>query len=337
MYKLLKFCYDVLDDGTYKKCFLYGALYPEDSDINTDYLLECWAAKDLLGNDDCAMKESIMIGHLILSRLKNVSLLEEGMNDNHVTMDKFIHQLICLKRLRVSFATKSRNENASQKVHFSYNTISKLSKLEELVIDVKSPEQWSNEVVENIIKEVAALQELKSLKFSFFDTFVDVIEVAPMTLRISIPKATILLSFIESSSWKDVQSINSFEFYIGCQNLEPSQIPDFFRYDKYVKYSNSAGSNSPILRVLAEADGFELVNLKDIKQLSDFGIASMNKVQGCLIESCDAIETIVGAVDSALLPNLEHLYIKNLLKLESVCKGPVTPGSLTKLTTIHLT
>ncbi|KAI7981030.1 Disease resistance protein RPS2 [Camellia lanceoleosa] len=484
MYKLLKFCYDDLDDDTYKKCFLYGALYPEDSDINTDYLLECWAAEDLLGNDDCATKESIMIGHLILSRLKNVSLLEEGKNDNRVTMHKFIRQvalyisegepdckylvktskalrqppdekswsekkrislgdnkldwlpdspncsllstlflqknlaldmipalffehmknlrvldlsdtgikllpsslsilirlkilylnnckhlvelpsdiielvhlealdiqgsgvdnipphiekLICLKRLRVSFATKSGNENASQEVHFNYNIISRLSKLEELVIDVKSPEQWSNEVVENIIKEVAALQELKSLKFSFSDKVVDVIEVAPMTLRISVPKATILLSFIESSSWKDVQSISSFEFYIGCQNSEPPQIPDFFRYDKYVKYSNSVGSNSPILRVLAEADGFELVNHKDIKQLSDFGIASMNKVQGCLIESCDEIETIVGAVDSAVLPNLEHLYIKNLPMLESICKGPMQPGSLTKLTTLHLT
>ncbi|KAL7235662.1 hypothetical protein ACSBR1_019036 [Camellia fascicularis] len=484
MYKLLKFCYDDLDDDMYKKCFLYGALYPEDSDINTDYLLECWAAEDLLGNDDCATKESIMIGHLILSRLKNVSLLEEGKNDNRVTMHKFIRQvalyisegepdckylvktskalrqppdekswsekkrislgdnklnwlpdspncsllstlflqknstldmipalffehmknlrvldlsdtgikllpsslsilillkilylnnckhlvelpsdiielvhlealdiqgsgvdnipphiekLICLKRLRVSFPTKSGNENVSQEVHFNYHIISKLSKLEELVIDVKSPEQWSNEVVENIIKEVAALQEMKSLKFSFSDKIVDVIEVAPMTLRISVPKATILLSFIGSSSWKDVQSISSFEFYIGWQNSKPPQIPDFFRYDKYVKYSNSAGSNSPILRVLAEADGFELVNHKDIKKLSDFGIASMNKVQGCLIESCDEIETIVGAVDSAVLPNLEHLYIKNLPKLESICKGPMQPGSLTKLTTLHLT
>ncbi|KAI8028292.1 hypothetical protein LOK49_LG02G02636 [Camellia lanceoleosa] len=101
-----------------------------------------------------------------------------------------------------------------------------------------------------------------------------------MTLRISVPKATIL--------------------------------------DTYVKYSNSAGSNSAILRVLAEADGFELANHKDIKKLSDFGIASMNKVQGCLIESCDEIETIVGAVDGAVLPNLEHLYIKNLPKLESI-------------------
>ncbi|KAI8025232.1 hypothetical protein LOK49_LG02G02623 [Camellia lanceoleosa] len=218
--------------------------------------------------------------------------------------------LIYLKRLRVSFATKSGHENASQEVHFNYNTISKLSKLEELVIDVKSPEHWSNEVVENIIKEVAALQKLKSLKFSFSNKFIDVIEVAPMTLRISIPKATILLSFVKSSSWKDVQSINSFEFYIGCQNSEP-QIPNFFRYDKCVKYSNIVGSNSPILRVLAEADGFELVNLKDIKQLSDFGIASTDKVQGRLIESCDEIETIVGAVDSAVLPNLEHFFLSN--------------------------
>ncbi|KAI8028285.1 Disease resistance protein RPS2 [Camellia lanceoleosa] len=307
---------DLLEKDYVKGIRTHGTV---DSDINTDYLLECWAAEDLLGNDDCAMKESIMIGHLILSRLKNVSILEKDspncsllstllLQENsalNMIPALFFEHMKNLQRLRVSFA-KSRNENASQEVHFNYNTISKLSKFEELVIDVKSPEQWSNEVVENIIKEVAALQKLRSLKFSFSDKFVDVIEVAPMTLRISVPKATILLSFIKSSSWKDVQSINSFEFYIGCQNSEP-QIPDFFRYDKCVKYSNSAGSYSPILRVLAEADGFEIVNLKDIKQLSDFGIASMNKVQGCLIESCDEIGTIAGAVDSAVLPNLEHL------------------------------
>ncbi|XAR56268.1 hypothetical protein NMG60_11036683 [Bertholletia excelsa] len=52
VYELLKFCYDDLDDDQEKKCFLYSAIYPEDSDIYVDSLLEGWAAESLLDNDD---------------------------------------------------------------------------------------------------------------------------------------------------------------------------------------------------------------------------------------------------------------------------------------------
>ncbi|XP_028082459.1 probable disease resistance protein At1g62630 [Camellia sinensis] len=287
MYKLLKFCYDDLDEDRQKKCFLYGALYPEDIDINTNSLLECWAAEDLLGNDHGKTKTSVMIARCMLNRLMNVSLLEEaldirgsGVNNIPPHIEKLIH----LRRLLVSF-TKLRNGNATQEVAFGYNMISKLSRLEELVIDMKSPEQWSNEVVENIIKEVASLKELKILKFCISNKVVDFIKLVNM-------------------------------------NLQHPEIPDFIKYERYIKYCSGAGSNFPTLDVLARANAFELVNHKDIKHLSDFGIASLKKVLGCLVESCDAIEAIVGTVDSAepLLPNLEDLYIKNLPRLESICK-----------------
>ncbi|CAL5329838.1 unnamed protein product [Camellia sinensis] len=90
MYKLLKFCYDDLDEDRQKKCFLYGALHPEGIDINTNSLLECWAAEDLLGNDHGKTKTSVMIARCMLNRLMNVSLLEEGKSENHVTMHKFM-------------------------------------------------------------------------------------------------------------------------------------------------------------------------------------------------------------------------------------------------------
>ena len=113
MSKVIKFCYDDLEE-TQRKCFLYGALYPEGSNINIDFLLACWAAEDLLfndsnmkkvhangnngikqlGKDNNATKVQFMRnGKLILGRLKDVSLLEEGKSDNHVTMHKFIRQV----------------------------------------------------------------------------------------------------------------------------------------------------------------------------------------------------------------------------------------------------
>ncbi|KAG5525749.1 hypothetical protein RHGRI_032139 [Rhododendron griersonianum] len=485
VYNLLKFCYDDLDDEQRQKCFLYGALYPEGHGINADYLLECWAAENLLGDDDSITTESLKCGHHVLSHLKYVSLLENGESENQVTMHKFIRHLALyiaedvpdckymvetskglreppkveswteknrisfgdnklkqlpaspncsklstlflqknsslekipptffenmtelrvldvshtgikglpsslsfskglkvlylnnctnlvelpshvvaalthlealdivgsgvnaipsqieelteLRRLRVSFS-KSGNENATQEVNFNHKIISKLSRLEELVIDVKSPENWSNDVVENIINEVATLQEFKSLKFCFSDKVVDVIEVfGSQNLRIRVPDATILLSFIKGSLWINVHDIENFEFYIGCKKLEHPQLPNFHEYVKYVKYCEIEGRNFPILEVLAEAAAFELVDNDNIKQLSDSELTNMKGIQSCLIEGCDAIETIVGTSNSVVLPSLEHLFIKNLPKLGSILKGPLQPGSLTKLKTLVLT
>ncbi|KAI8532040.1 hypothetical protein RHMOL_Rhmol11G0182300 [Rhododendron molle] len=487
MYNLLKFCYDDLDDEQRQKCFLYGALYPEGSWINADYLLECWVAENLLGNDDSITMESLKCGHHVLSHLKYVSLLENGEGENQVTMHKFIRHLALyiaedvpdcnylvetskglrqppkveswtekkrisfgdnkleqlpaspncsklstlflqknlsleeipptffenmtklrvldvshtgieglpssltfskglkvlylnnctnlvelpshivaalehlealdivgsginnipphmenltkLRRLRVSFST-SKNENATQEVNFNYEVISKLPILEELVINVKSHEIWSDDVEENIMKEVATLKEFKSLKFFFPDKVVDVIEVVGsqkyQNLRIRVPNATILLSFIERSLWRNVRDIENFEFYIGSKKPEHPQLPDFHEHVRYVKYCEIKGRNSPILKVLAEAVAFELVDNNKIKQLSDSELTNMNGIQSCLIEGCDAIETIVGTSNSVVLPSLEHLFIKNLPKLESILKSPLQPGSLTKIKTLVL-
>lgn len=40
MYKLLNFCCDYLE-GVQKDCFNYSEIYPEDSDIHIDCLLDC--------------------------------------------------------------------------------------------------------------------------------------------------------------------------------------------------------------------------------------------------------------------------------------------------------
>ncbi|CAL5378068.1 unnamed protein product [Camellia sinensis] len=467
LYELLKqFCYDNLDDDQCKNCFLYGALYPEDTDINKNDLLECWEANNLLFDGN-----STTNGNSILDYLHKLSILEEGKSMDHVKMDKFIRQvavyvtedypehrhlvkaskalkqspdvkfwgemnrislgdnkldqlpdspdcptlstlflqknlcleripdlffknmkklgvldlshtglillppsissldclkilylvdcknlrnlpsdidglkqletldirgnafnniplqiekLSCLRRLRVSF-TKSGNES----VHLNYDIISKLPKLEELIIDVNSVEELPNEMVDNIIKEVATLQQFKSLKICLSKKVAVVLEVkSSRSLHICSPETAFALYLTTNSSWRD--AISAFEFYIGCQNSEVSQFPKFFNYDKYIKYCNGASSSFPFPEALAKADALELVNHKDIKQLSDFGVASMNMVQGCLIERCDAIETIVG--DSAVLPKVEHLFLKNLPKLESIWKDP----GLTKLTTLVL-
>ncbi|RVX05924.1 putative disease resistance protein [Vitis vinifera] len=58
----LQNCYDDLKDGEEKHCFLYGALYPEEREIDVDYLLECWKAEGFI-NDASNFRSARSRGH----------------------------------------------------------------------------------------------------------------------------------------------------------------------------------------------------------------------------------------------------------------------------------
>ncbi|GKC98034.1 NB-ARC domains-containing protein [Tanacetum coccineum] len=88
MKSLLKFCCDHLDHEQ-KPCFLYSALHPEDSEIFTEGLLDCWAAESFLKSGDDAK----IVGQNIIRHLKNVILLEEGATGKFVRMHKVIRAI----------------------------------------------------------------------------------------------------------------------------------------------------------------------------------------------------------------------------------------------------
>ncbi|CAL5378036.1 unnamed protein product [Camellia sinensis] len=144
----------------------------------------------------------------------------------------------------------------------------------------------------------------------------------------------ILYTYIEETrSWRSIQDIPSFQFFINCPNSIDPCIPKLEEYGRYVRYCNGEGINHPIFEVLANVDAFDLVNKKDIKHLSDLRIPSMKEVKGCQIESCTALETVV---DSVILPNVKHLYMKNLPRLQSIWNDQVDSATLTKLKTLVL-
>ncbi|KAF5951964.1 hypothetical protein HYC85_009908 [Camellia sinensis] len=130
----------------------------------------------------------------------------------------FIGMLNSLRHFRVSFA-KCESENDTKEVEFNCNVISNLSRLEELIIDVKSERHQSNKVVVNIIKNVV----------------VDVIEVGTTApyLRINFPEADILYTYIEEThSWRSIQDIPSFQFFINCPNSIDPCIPKLEEYGR---------------------------------------------------------------------------------------------------------
>ncbi|KAI8027617.1 putative disease resistance protein [Camellia lanceoleosa] len=215
-------------------------------------LLECWEAEDFLGNGGDSRKAYINGIH-ILNSLKDKSLLEEDESQKYVMMHKCIRQ-----ELPSSFG--------------------KLEHLE--VLDIRGSG------FNNIPSYIGNLNGLRHFRVSFAkceDEVVDVIEVETPTidLRINVPEANILYTFIEETrSWRNIGHIRSFQFFIDCPDSKYPCIPTFYECKRYVRYCNGEGINHPIFEVLANVDAFDLVNKKDIKQLSDLGIPSMKEVKG---------------------------------------------------------
>ncbi|KAF8376952.1 hypothetical protein HHK36_030323 [Tetracentron sinense] len=232
-----------------------------------------------------------------------------------------------LRCLRVSFTNVDsikHTQKKSWRPMIQDSVISNLSMLEELRIDVNPYNQCWDEIATVVTKEVATLTQLTTLRFYF-------------------PGVDCLEIFIrKNQSWNDGH-VTSFRFYVGDNNSAPSRIFEDFDYKitQYLRFSNGEGIDPAISNVITKADAFELIGHKDLQRLSDFGIKSMNKMRGCLIEGCNAIETII-TVDqitmsssTAPLQWLERLYMINLLKLRSIWEGPYQSESLAHLT--HLT
>ncbi|KAI3755095.1 hypothetical protein L1987_54889 [Smallanthus sonchifolius] len=219
----------------------------------------------------------------------------------------------------------------------NYDMIFKISGLEELIIDVDSEmEDWCNTLIEDVVEKVSTLQKLNSFQFRFNNRVIHVIQVIDDTVKIYVPNELHLRGFLDQR--KDLQK-SSFQVYIGCFMSCGPEIPEFYRYDKYLKYNSGRGKNNAINNVLSEVHAFELINHIDIEYLSSNVIESMDCVQGCLIQNCSNMTTVVGGCHSPkkpLFPNLERLDAKNMPKLERIWEGRVQSGSLSKLKTLVL-
>ncbi|GLT58224.1 hypothetical protein SLA2020_311350 [Shorea laevis] len=77
-----------------------------------------------------------------------------------------IGKLVCLRCLKVSYY-KPSSQNGCEELKVDYNVISRLSRLEELVIDVISYTWWCIEATNIILHVVASLEKLTSLKIYF--------------------------------------------------------------------------------------------------------------------------------------------------------------------------
>ncbi|GLU03245.1 hypothetical protein SLE2022_204530 [Rubroshorea leprosula] len=253
----------------------------------------------------------------------------------------FIGELVHLRCLRISYYKACTVNGCEAKeldvvprlprLEIGCHVISKLYKLEELVIDlmhhdngcIESYDQWCIEVT-MVIQQVALLQNLASLEICF-------------------PKLENLQDLMESRlEWKGREQLASFWLFVGRPICNPPEIPACLvdSIERYLRYCYDEHDNaSTTSNMFPEIDALELIGDHNrINCLSDFMQASgLNGVLSCLVEGCRNMVTIVdgnnaGGID--ILPSLEHLHLKNLFSLTSIFKGPMSRGSLSQLHTL---
>lgn len=124
MCEQLSFCYEDLEDCKSKDkmyCFCYSALYPEESDINIDRLLDCWMAEIFLLMDG---KPDRAYGKFILHYLKDRQLFQHNELNNCVRMHKLV-RLVALQKLQIDakhkFLVLSNEESWDQSTMDKWN------------------------------------------------------------------------------------------------------------------------------------------------------------------------------------------------------------------------
>ncbi|RYR35556.1 hypothetical protein Ahy_A10g050698 isoform B [Arachis hypogaea] len=202
-----------------------------------------------------------------------------------------IGSLISLRCLRVPYI-RNGEQNGDQTSDLDPRAISRLTKLEELVIKVVSYEDWCSNA-ENVMAMLASLEHLTNLQCSF-------------------PSSEILDRFLRRRSGRQ---FTSFQFFVGCPNSKRPQILEPFEYRicKYIRYDNSKHENTfSVSEILPQTHAVELVHFNDIEEISEVGKENLEQIRGLSLEQCNGIRTLIAgnenvARDESTLPNLEQL------------------------------
>ncbi|KAB2067405.1 hypothetical protein ES319_A09G224200v1 [Gossypium barbadense] len=249
-----------------------------------------------------------------------------------------IGELFNLKCLRVSFTEDVGKYNHVEEVKpmIPSNVIARLSKLEELSIDVShSSSRYQNAA--EIVREISELEELTTLCFFF-------------------PELASFNSFIRNSkSWKGSNTISagnsfrSFNIVVGCRRNNPASEFRVFECsaEKHLRFY--AGNEFPnaILEVLKQAKALELIGHQTATSLSGFRADNLQGVEACIVEECNQMENIIDRDQTSIafqdddnmgveFERLKSLHICNLPKLKGIWRGSIESKSLCSLTSLSL-
>ncbi|RWR97682.1 putative disease resistance protein [Cinnamomum micranthum f. kanehirae] len=286
------------------------------------------------------MKDCVELDELPsqVGALRQLKVLHLGGSTSIKYLPREVRELTRLKRLIVGLQNRICYQNDDEdtkewnmKLRVPTGIIPKLLLLEELSLYVANKnvsvgkEQWDDESMEVVVEELCRLEHL-----TFLDAY--------------FPKVECLEHFLRQS--KSVKATSSlfrrFRFRVGTERRNIQWFPrEVQEGERRLVYNGGFGtSHAAIMETLASCSGVCLQDDCTTRKLSELGLANMNELKDCWVESCEKMETLFDGDEKqeacALLPNLERLNIVSLPELRSLCDGPLLLGSLSKLRFLRL-
>ncbi|XWS47894.1 hypothetical protein CRYUN_Cryun13aG0025100 [Craigia yunnanensis] len=249
-----------------------------------------------------------------LENLEELDLDETQILD----LPREIGKLLKLRHLKVSFYHICGKKKLKSNKLIDPETISILSQLTELSIDVNPIDKRWDDCVETVLKEVCNSKTLRSLS-------------------LYLPQFHLLdyTSIIYSS-------LSRFRFTVGNHKKRIiSRVPheveaEFRNWDKCLKFVNGEKIPIEIIEVLKYSTSFFLDHHATAMNLSEFGIENMKRLKFCLLAECNKMETLIDGEmhyerNEHVLKSLEYLSIYYMENLGSIWRGTNHYGCMSKL------
>ncbi|KAM7482056.1 hypothetical protein LguiB_006639 [Lonicera macranthoides] len=277
------------------------------------------------------------IGHL--TNLKVLDL--EG--TELVSLPKQIGWLLQLEGLKFSlyrFADRHLESiNGIERSIIPRETLSKLTSLKELSIDVDPECEWWDAEVEAIISDLGKLGNLEMLKL-YFPT-VELFQQLQQRRCVKRLEWDIAMPMI-------YPTLSNFRFIVGRhEDHIMSSVPrdlqyEFVKLEKCFRYVNGVRDSDAITKALEHVGALFLDRHWTIEWLSVSDMERMNKLKFCLIAECNEMRAILGrptyfrelVKDSGrepILTSLCYLGIHYMKNLHKICGGKIANGSLSNL------
>ncbi|KAF5951439.1 hypothetical protein HYC85_009383 [Camellia sinensis] len=262
-----------------------------------------------------------------------------------IYLPKEIAKLMKLSCLKVSFYRYANKYQESKHIDtiIPSASLSNLSRLNELSIDVNPDGDWWDVEVKTIIHDLCSLRELR-------------------TLKLYLPTIELLEVLIRDSPSLICPALTHFRFIVGRQverflSRLPNEVEEEFnnmeKSEKGLKYVNGEGIPIEIIEVLKHANAFSLEHHWTVNNLSEFGLQNMDKLKFCFLVECNELRTIIDAKqfyqgdcegydsyeseqysyfnEEMVLGSLKYLSIHYMKNMESICQGSVGKGCLSNL------
>ncbi|XP_074281400.1 disease resistance protein At4g27190-like [Silene latifolia] len=118
LFGAFKLIYEELHDSL-KECLLYGASFPEDSEIYRDYLVDCWRTEQLIGIGQ-TLRKACEEGHTNLEDLIDKCLFDQCQSIKHVKMPVIFRNAAVRMALLRNYGLLFRDEEDLERLPSSF-------------------------------------------------------------------------------------------------------------------------------------------------------------------------------------------------------------------------